>query len=137
MALVPRRIWNLMLPADQALYTPDDTPEELAREPNPDLEGKEIKQQKIVNNWIKLRFEERKLWSINPRSDKATTIRPGHPDWTLFLPHGKVLLLEMKVTGGNFSHHQLDAIGRLTDLEHEVLIPDCAYDAIQIVKQFL
>ena len=114
MALVPRRIWKLMSPADQALHTPDDTPEELARVPAPDLKGQET-----------------------PRSDKATTIRKGHPDWTLFLPGGRVVLMEMKVPGGSFSSEQLGAIGLLEELDHQVWIPDSAHQAIEIVQQFL
>jgi hypothetical protein len=120
-----------MSPQDQALYTPDDTPEQLAREPNPDFEGQELKQQKILNNWFNQRLAERKLWPINPRSDKASTIRRGHPDYTVFLPRGQMLLMEMKVAGG------VTAIGILSELEHEVIIPASAYEAIRLVERFL
>jgi hypothetical protein len=137
MSLVPRHIWALMSPEDQALHTPDDIPEQLAREPQPDFEGQERQQQKIVNNWLNLRVAERKLWSVNPRSDKASTIRVGHPDYTVFLPGGQMLLMEMKVKGGTLSAVQLDAIGILSELGHEVHIPNSAYDAIDLVKKFL
>jgi hypothetical protein len=137
MSLVPRHIWNRMSPQDQALYTPDDTPEQLAREPNPDFEGQELKQQKILNNWFNQRLAERKLWPINPRSDKASTIRRGHPDYTVFLPRGQMLLMEMKVAGGVLSQEQLTAIGILSELEHEVIIPASAYEAIRLVERFL
>jgi hypothetical protein len=137
MSLVPRHIWNLMSHEDQALHTPDDILEQLTREPNPDFEGQELKQQKILNNWLNLRLAERKLWPINPRSDKATTIRRGHPDYTVFLPGGQMLLMEMKVKGGTLSAVQLDAIGILSELDHEVHIPNGADDAIELVKKFL
>jgi hypothetical protein len=137
MSLVPRHIWNLMSPQDQALHTPDDTPEQLAREPKPDFEGQELKQQKILNNWLNGRLAERKLWPINPRSDKASTIKSGHPDYTIFLPKSKLLLMEMKVKGGTLSAEQLNAIGILSDLDHEVIIPASAYEAINLVKKFL
>jgi hypothetical protein len=137
MSLVPRHIWNRMSPGDQALHTPDDTPEQLAREPQPDFEGQERKQQKILNNWLNLRLAERKLWPINPRSDKASTIKSGHPDYTIFLPKRKLLLLEMKVKGGTLSAVQLDAIGILSELDHEVIIPASAYEAIKLVERFL
>jgi hypothetical protein len=126
-----------MSPQDQALHTPDDTPEQLAREPQPDFAGQELKQQKILNNWLNLRLAERKLWPINPRSDKASTIRVGHPDYSIFLPKGRVLLMEMKVAGGSLSQEQLAAIGILSELEHEVAIPASAYEAINLVKKFL
>jgi hypothetical protein len=137
MSLVPRHIWNLMSHEDQALHTPDDIPEQLAREPVPNFEGQERGQQKILNNWLNLRLAERKLWPINPRSDKASTIRRGHPDYTVFLPSGRLLLMEMKVKGGTLSTVQLDAIGILSELDHEVHIPLSAYDAIDLVKKFL
>jgi hypothetical protein len=137
MSLVPRHIWNRMSPQDQALHTPDDTPEQLAREPQPDFAGQELKQQKILNNWLNLRLAERKLWVINPRSDKASTIRRGHPDYTVFLPRGQMLLMEMKVEGGVLSQEQLTAIGILSDLGHEVSIPASAYEAMNLVKKFL
>ena len=126
-----------MSPADQADHTPDDTPEALARQPAPDFKGQETKQQKIFNNWLNLRLAERKLWPVNPRSDKATTIRVGHPDYSIWLPGGKTLLLEMKVPGGTFSDTQVQAIGLLADLEHEVLVPESAYQAIEMVRKYL
>jgi hypothetical protein len=126
-----------MSPPDQALHTPDDTPEQLAREPEPDFAGQELKQQKILNNWLNLRLAERKLWPINPRSDKATTIRRGHPDYSIFLSDGRVLLMEMKVPGGTLSPEQLEAIGILSELGHEVAIPASAYEAIKLVQKFL
>jgi hypothetical protein len=124
-----------MSPQDQALHTPDDSPERLAAPP--DFKGQEIKQQKILNNWLNLQLAERKLWPINPRSDKATTIRRGHPDYTIFLPKGRLLLMEMKVTGGVLSEEQLTAIGILSELGHEVAIPASAHDSISLVQKFL
>lgn len=126
-----------MSPSDQADHTPDDTPEALARAPQPDLRGQETREQKIFNNWLNLRLAEHKLWPVNPRSDKASTIRVGHPDYSLWLPGGKTLLLEMKVPGGTFSDPQLEAIGILAELGHKVQIPQSAYDAIEMVRKFL
>jgi hypothetical protein len=126
-----------MSPADQADHTPDDTPEALARAPQPDFKGQEIKEQKIFNAWLNARCAERKLWPVNPRSDKASTIRCGHPDYSLWLPGGKTLLLEMKVPGGTFSPPQLEAIGILAELGHKVEIPASAYQAIEMVRKFL
>lgn len=136
MTIVPKHIWKRMSPADQALHTPDDTPEQLARASQPDFTGQEVQQQKILNNWLNLRKAERRLWPINPRSDKATTIRQGHPDYSIWLP-GRVLLMEMKVKGGILSQVQLDAIGLLAELGHEVHLPNSAHAAIRLVKQFL
>ena len=93
-------------------------------------------EQKILNNWLNIQLAEHKLWPINPRSDKASTIRRGHPDYTIFLP-GRVLLMEMKVDGGVLSQFQLDAIATLAKLGHTVQLPQSASEAIAIVQKFL
>ena len=48
------------------------------------LVRREVKEQKLFNAWLNMKMRERKLYSVNPRSDKATTIRKGHPDYTVF-----------------------------------------------------
>jgi VRR-NUC domain len=97
----------------------------------------EIQEQKIFNAWLNRQLVERKLYPINPRSDKATTIRVGHPDYTLFLPQGKTLLLEMKAEGGKLRSEQIDCIELLSELGHRVEIPWSAAQAIDLVKASL
>lgn|SRR5262249_1637565 len=135
MSIVPRHIWQRMSPEDQARHTPDDSPEALARQP--DFKGQELREQKILNNWLNIKLRERKLWPVNPRSDKATTIRVGHPDYSIWLPRGIHLLMEMKVAGGKLSPEQLYAIGLLAELGHEVRIPQGAFQAMKMVEEFL
>jgi hypothetical protein len=82
-------------------------------------------------------MRERKLYCVNPRSDKATTIRVGHPDYTIFLPDARMLLLEMKMVGGVLSKEQIGSIELLSDLGFVVAIPDSANEAIIQVRKFL
>jgi hypothetical protein len=101
------------------------------------LKKREIQEQKIFNSWLNRQLAERKLYTINPRSDKASTIRRGHPDYTIFLPNARVLLLEMKVQDGILSADQIQCIGLLAELGYEVEIPHSAAQAINIVRKFL
>ena len=128
---IPERVWRLMSPADQQAHGHDPAAAAKA------LGRREINEQKIFNTWLNNRLRERKLYPINPRSDKATTIRVGHPDYTIFLPAGQMLLLEMKVAGGILSAEQIDCIERLIDLGYTVRIPADANEAITEVRKFL
>jgi hypothetical protein len=98
---------------------------------------KETEEQRVFNAWLKNKFDERKVYSINPRSDKATTIRKGHPDYTIWLPGARMLLLEMKVDGGVLSPEQIQCIELLSDLGFAVELPGSASEAIQSVRKFL
>jgi hypothetical protein len=128
---IPERVWRLMSPADQQAHghDPGAAGKALAR--------REINEQKIFNTWLNNRLRERKLYPLNPRSDKATTIRVGHPDYTIFLPSGQTLLLEMKVAGGVLRPEQIDCIERLIELGHPVRIPGSHDEAIAEVRKFL
>jgi len=98
---------------------------------------REREEQKIFNTWLNVKLAERKLYPINPRSDKASTIRRGHPDYTIFLPNARVLLLEMKVQDGILSADQIQCIGLLAELGYEVEIPNSAAQAISVVRKIL
>jgi hypothetical protein len=128
---IPERVWRLMSPADQQAHGHDPAAAAKA------LGRREIKEQKIFNAWLNIKLRERKLYPINPRSDKATTIRKGHPDYTIFLPAGQMLLMEMKVAGGVLSPEQIECIELLSDLGFVVTIPDSASEAIAQVRKFL
>ena len=48
----------------------------------------------------------------------------GAPDRIIFLPKGKVLLIEFKQPGGKTSKHQDVFMDRLTKLGHECIVAD-------------
>jgi hypothetical protein len=128
---IPEHLRKLMAPIDQQNY-PDHTVDVAKR-----IHQREINEQKIFNAWLTIKFRERKLYPINPRSDKATTIRVGHPDYTIFLPAGQMLLMEMKVAGGTLRPEQIECIERLIELGYTVRIPGDANEAIAEVRKFL
>ena len=126
--VIPEHIRRLMNPEDLKEY------DEKAMQA---IGRREREEQKVFNTWLNNKLAERKLYAINPRSDKASTIRVGHPDYTVFLPSARVLLLEMKVQGGVLSEDQTKCIELLSDLGYAVEIPQSAAQAISIVKGFL
>ena len=133
--IVPEHILRLMSPEDRkalgagAITAAEATERALGR--------REREEQKIFNTWLNVKSTERKLYSINPRSDKASTIRVGHPDYSIFLPNARVLFMEMKVDGGELSKDQVQCIELLSELGYRVEIPWSAARAISLVKEFL
>jgi len=125
--VIPEHIRRLMSPQDRAI---------LDAKAAKAIAKREREEQKIFNTWLNNRLTEHKLYAINPRSDKASTIRRGHPDYTIWLPN-RMLLLEMKVDGGTLSQDQLKCIELLTELGYPVEIPWSAAQAIEIVERFL
>lgn len=133
--ILPEHILRLMSPEDrQALGKGAITAAEATECA---IGRREREEQKIFNTWLNVKLAERKLYPINPRSDKASTIRRGHPDYTIFLPNARMLLLEMKVQGGILSADQIQCIGLLAELGCEVEIPHSAAQAINIVRKIL
>jgi len=53
-------------------------------------------------------LNQRNLFYDQLRMDKPTRSRPGRPDFFIFLPTGKALLVEAKVEGGELSQKQKD-----------------------------
>lgn len=78
-------------------------------------------EQKLFTKFLKELRREGKLYFLNPRSDKASTIEPGHPDYTIWIKdHPVTVFIEMKVAGGDLSCDQVDVIGELEQLGRHV-----------------
>jgi hypothetical protein len=108
---------KLMNPADQEYYRkrgelPD--PKKQARA----LQRNERGEQRVFSRLL----HQRKIPFVNPRPDQKSTIAEGHPDYTIFLPHGRLLMLEMKVPGGRLSPQQIARIEELRAIGHRVEI---------------
>lgn len=113
-----------MSPEDQAYYR------ELGLIPDPakasrKIQLNEIKEQRVFSRLM----TQRRIQFINPRSDQKSTIYPGHPDYTIFLPNGKTLMIEMKVPGGKLSPEQIGRIEALRSIGHRVEIAWSADEA--------
>lgn len=128
---IPERVRRLMSPADQKALGHDPGAAAQA------LALRETKEQKLFNAWLNIKMRERALYCVNPRSDKATTIKVGHPDYTIFLPGARMLLLEMKMDGGVLSKDQIGCIELLTDLGFIVEIPHSHSAAVDLVRKYL
>ena len=93
-------------------------------------------EQKIFLKYLKAQRDAQKLWFINPRSDRPSTIEPGHPDFTIWV-EGRCFLIEMKAAGGKLSVAQENAISALQCLGHDVHIAWNAGQAERIVEFYL
>jgi VRR-NUC domain len=78
----------------------------------------------------------RGLYFVTPRSDKRSTIKPGHPDFSIFHA-GKVLFVEMKTQTGRLSDEQEQCIAELTAKRFPVVIARNALEAIQATREFV
>lgn len=66
---------------------------------------------------------------------KATGLEPGEPDVRVYLPAGRLLLIEYKRgTKGKRSQEQIDTHGQLAELGHDVvtLAPSSEDEAIEL-----
>lgn len=98
---------------------------------------REKMEQRLFSSWLKMQRGNGKLWFINPQSNCKSTIEPGHPDYTIFLKPGRMLLIEMKVEGGKLSSEQDQAILFLQELDHPVHIVWNHVQAINLVQLYL
>lgn len=115
---------------DQAYYR------ELGLIPDPakasrKIQLNEIKEQRVFSRLL----SQRAIQFINPRSDQKSTIYPGHPDFTIFLPNGKTLMIEMKVPGGKLSPPQIGRIAALRSIGHQVEVAWSADEAWKITTR--
>jgi hypothetical protein len=93
-------------------------------------------EQQIFLKYLRSQRAAGRLWFINARSDKASTIEPGHPDFTIWIK-GKVFEIEMKAVGGKVSPEQETAIAALQHLDSDVWIAWSAAEAQKIVERYL
>ena len=125
--MIEPNIARRMSPADQEYYR------DLGLIPDPAKAAKklirnEIREQRVFSRLM----SQRRILFINPRSDQKSTIYPGHPDFTIFLPNGKTFMIEMKAPGGRFSPEQIGRIEALRAIGHLVEIAYSADEAWKI-----
>lgn len=89
-------------------------------------------EQKTFASWLGLRG----LYYIQARTDKRSTIRVGHPDFSIFRA-GRVLFVEMKGEGGRLSEEQEQCISELTSEGFQVVVAHSALEAILATRHFL
>ena len=104
------------------------------RRTNAEIARREIDEQKSFYAWLRKQRKADRLCFLWPRSDKATTIQVGHPDFSIWLKGGRTLLLEFKAPFGQLSPEQQQTKELFDRLEHLYLVVHTARQAIDIVE---
>lgn len=91
---------NLQCALDEVAKIPESTKKH--------KEGKETE----LNALVCTDLRRRGYYVLVSRTDKASTIRKGHPDLTVMY-QGKVCCIELKASGGKLSKHQTECIDEL------------------------
>jgi hypothetical protein len=120
---------------------PEVRAKELAAQRKAELEycaKVEKTEQKLFSKWLKDLRQKGKLYWINPRSDKPSTIEPGHPDYTIWIKGiPQPVLIEMKVAGGELASDQVLVIGELEALGQHVYVAWNHVQAENIIQFYL
>ena len=73
-----------------------------------------------IHKQISQECHRRGLLAFHGAMHKKSARTPGEPDYTVLLPGGKVLLVEVKTTTGNLSEAQERVAGHAWQLGHKV-----------------
>lgn len=128
--LLPENVLQKMSPEDRAMLGRAGM---TAEEASAKSEARSERQsQRTFSSWLSLR----EIYFITPRSDKKSTIKPGHPDFTIFA-RGRVLFIEMKTSTGRLSDEQSQCVAELIAEGFTVVIARNALAAIVATRRFL
>lgn len=94
-------------------------------------------EQQLFSSYLDRERALGRLYPINSRMDKPSTIEPGHPDYTIWIKGWQPILIEMKVDGGELSPEQRSVIAELEALEHGVYLAWNHLQAENIVQFYL
>ena len=93
----------------------------------------ELEEQKVYHNWLL----KNNVYVINPQSNKKSTIRKGHPDYTLFAYPNRVMMIEMKAPGQKPRPEQQACIDQLRTMNFVVMVVYSALEAIEVTRVWL
>jgi len=126
--VIPSRILDKMDPKDRpegpAGWTAAESQARGARK-------QEIPEQKTFATEL----DRREILYLRPRSDKKSTIRKGAPDFTVFIPLGKVIFLEFKAPGAKQTPDQIEFMNAARKAGYRYEVAYSALEAIQILKE--
>jgi len=143
MKSMPRReitpeIYRLMLPADRDYAIKKGLYVDLSRDPA-EVEKNQRKleriEQKEFLNWARQNSE--KVYVINPQSNTPSTIKVGHPDFSIYIDGGITIFIEMKTEEGKLSAEQEERISELRNLGFRAIVCRSALEAVLEVKKYL
>jgi hypothetical protein len=89
-------------------------------------------EQKLFAAWL----TQHALYFFQARSDKRSTIRVGHPDFTIF-ENGRTVFTGMKKARTQPSADQICCMDMLRDRGFTTVIAQSAVQAIELTKDFL
>jgi len=135
--MIARKLFDLMSKEDQAWALREGIVEpDLAVDPvkvRKHLLRREKDQQNQFLSWMNLHD----VYQITPAGDRASTIRPGHPDHTLFHYGARTQLIEMKREEGVLSPVQQLRIAELQDRGFDVRVCRSSAEAMAAAKEYL
>jgi hypothetical protein len=101
------------------------------------IDRRELDEQKCFAGILRKLKKQGRLHYVWPRGDKRSTIAIGHPDFSVWLPLGRIVLFAFKLPGGRFSTEQKQTIELLGNLGHHVCIVSTAKEAELVLNGFL
>ena len=87
--------------------------------------------QNMFARWLTIN----EIYYIQPRADIRSTVRIGHPDFSIF-HKGKTLFIEMKAEGGTLSESQIECAETLRQRGFTVQVCYSALEAIEATREF-
>lgn len=87
--------------------------------------------------WLSLAQSRGELYFTWSRTDKKTTLRPGFPDFAVFLNGHRTVFLEFKSPTGDLSKEQTNAAELLVSLGFFYVVVMTGGEAIHVIKSLL
>jgi hypothetical protein len=97
----------------------------------------ERQEQSTFANWLNLAQGRGELYYTWSRTDKRSTLRPGFPDFAIFLNGRRTVFIEMKGPAGILSKEQTDVAELLGSLGFLYCVIATAGEGIHIIKSLL
>jgi hypothetical protein len=125
---LPPNILRCMSAEDRARYLPPVSQESI---------GSEAVEQGKFARWLKEQWSAGRLEYDWDATHKKRTGKPGWPDFTVALPDGKTLWIELKSADGTLSVPQAATFKNLARLGHSAFIAHSGAEAIRLVQPAL
>jgi hypothetical protein len=104
-------------------------------EPKEKVKTKPVRESEI-HKQISQECHRRGLLAFHGAMHKKSARTPGEPDYTVLLPGGKVLLVEVKTSNGNLSEAQERVAGHAWQLGHTVHVVRRFEEFHDLVRKF-
>ena len=106
-------------------------PPPLPAGPSPWERKEEEKIHRAIMDWL----AQRGWLYLRARMDKRSPFPVGWPDFTVFLPNGRTVFLEVKTPTGKFGPLQLETLHALEDQGFSYTVPRSDLEAIEFLRR--